>query len=125
MLKNNILSVITALIILYLSLASAKTFDNVPLIKIPYFDKVVHFGMYFFLMSVMIAENRKKIKATSHLFLVALIPAFYGFLMEILQLTVTRTRSGDIIDFLADAAGILASLLIWLLIRQHLKESFR
>lgn len=125
MLKNNIFSLLTSLIILYLSLASSKTFDNVPLINIPYFDKVVHFGMYFFLMSVMIAENRKKLKLTSQLYLLALIPLFYGFLIEILQLTITRTRSGDLFDFIADAAGILVSLLLWLLIRQHLKESFR
>lgn len=125
MLKNNILSVITAIIILYLSLANSKTFDEVPLINIPYFDKVVHFGMYFFLMSVMIAENRKKIKVTSHLFLLALIPAFYGLVMEILQLTLTKSRSGDIIDFISDAAGILAAVLLWLYIRPRLKESIR
>ena len=57
MLKRNIFSIIVALIILYLSLASSDTFEKVPFFNIPNFDKIVHFGMYFGLMSVIFLKT--------------------------------------------------------------------
>ncbi len=116
MVKRNFFSIFVALIILYLSLANSQTFDKVPLIKIPYFDKLVHFLMYFSLMSVIIMENRNYLKRTGSLLLLAAIPLLYGILMEILQL-LTSTRSGNIYDAFADAAGIVFSLLLWLLLK--------
>jgi VanZ family protein len=125
MLKKNIFSVLVALIILYLSLANSHTFDSVPLINIPYFDKVVHFGMYFGLMSVIIFEHRKTLNKTSDLFLVGFIPLFYGILIEILQSTLTVTRSGSFYDALADCGGILFSVFLWLLIKPHIENTLR
>ena len=122
MVKNNIFSILVALIIMYLSLANSHTFDKVPLINIPNIDKVVHFGMYFSLMSVIIFENRKTIKSISILFLTGLIPLFYGILMEILQATLTVTRTGSFYDALANSAGILVSILLWLWIKPFKKE---
>jgi VanZ family protein len=122
MVKNNIFSILVALIIMYLSLANSHTFDKVPLINIPNIDKVVHFGMYFSLMSVIIFENRKTIKSISLLFLTGLIPLFYGILMEILQATLTVTRTGSFYDALANSAGILVSILLWLWIKPFKKE---
>ena len=120
--KKNIFSILVALIIMYLSLANSHTFDKVPLINIPNIDKVVHFGMYFSLMSVIIFENRKTIKSISLLFLTGLIPLFYGILMEILQATLTVTRTGSFYDALANSAGILVSILLWLWIKPFKKE---
>jgi VanZ family protein len=114
MVKKNILSILVALVILYLSLASSDTFMKVPLIGIPNIDKVIHFLMYFGLMSVIIIENRKTIKSNKQLFLVALIPLFYGILMELLQLTLTSTRSGSLFDIAFNSAGIIVSILLWL-----------
>ena len=125
MLRNNKFSIIVALIIAYLSLAGSQSFDEVPLFDIPFLDKLVHFGMYFVFMSVMIFEKRKTIKNTPHLLLLSLIPLSYGLLMEILQLTITETRSGDAFDFLSNAAGTLVSLLVWLWIKPTLKETVR
>ena len=117
MIKNNKFTILVALIILYLSLANSQTFEKIPLVDIPDFDKVVHLGMYFVLMSVIIFENRKTLIKTSRLFLTGLIPLFYGILMEILQSTITLTRSGSFFDALADAAGVLFSVLLWIWIR--------
>ncbi len=114
MVRKNIFSVLTALIITYLSLTSSHTFDKVPLINIPNFDKVVHFLMYFGFMSVIIFENRKSIKNSSVLFLTGLIPFSYGALMEILQATITSTRTPSVYDAMANSAGILVSILLWL-----------
>jgi VanZ family protein len=123
MIKKNFFSILTAAVIMYLSMASSHTFDKVPLIKIPNFDKVVHFTMYFSLMSVMILENRKNISSTQGLFIIGLIPFFYGIVIEIMQATLTVTRSGSVYDALADTLGILVSMLLWIAIRKRMGKN--
>jgi VanZ family protein len=125
MIKKNKFSVFVALIILYLSLASSDTFNEVPLFDIPYLDKIVHFGMYFGFMSVIIFENRKTLNNNVQLFLISLIPLLYGILMEIFQATLTTTRSGSIYDVIFNFAGILISLILWLLIKPFMKDQIR
>jgi len=109
---------------MYLSLASSDTFDEIPNFNIPNFDKFVHFGMYFGLMSVIIFESRKTLKSTGSLFLTALIPLCYGILMEILQSALTTSRTSSFYDVLANSFGILVSLLLWLKIKPFIKEKF-
>jgi VanZ family protein len=121
MIKNNFFSILAALIIMYLSMANSHTFDKVP-ISIPNFDKFVHFGMYFSFMSVLIFENRKAIKSTGNLFLIGLIPFFYGIIIEIMQSTLTATRTGSIYDAMANLTGILLSILLWLWIKSAKTE---
>ena len=125
MVKKNILSILVALIILYLSLASADTFEEVPLIDVPNLDKVVHFCMYFGLMSVIIFENRRTIKNNKQLFLIALVPLFYGILMELLQLTLTTSRSCSFFDVTFNSAGILVSIFIWLRLKHRVKDRLK
>jgi VanZ family protein len=125
MIKKNIFSILIALIIMYLSLANAHTFDKAPFIDIPNIDKAVHFCMYFGLMLVIILENKNSIKSNGHLFLLGLIPLSFGILMEILQATLTVTRSGSIFDALANSAGILVSILLWLWIKPTKKGIIR
>ena len=117
MLKKNIFSIIVALIIMYLSLTSSDSFEKVSFLNIPFIYKIVHFGMYFVLMSVIIFENRKTLKSIRHLFLIAFIPLFYGMLIEILQSTLTVSRFGSFYDVIFNSAGILVSLLFWLWVK--------
>jgi len=121
MVKKNIFSITVALIILYLSLASSQSFDDVPFADIPHLDKIVHFLMYSGLMSVIVFENRKSIISTSQLFTIALIPFLYGVLMEILQMTITDSRSASIYDVFFNTAGIIAAALMWLIVKPRLK----
>jgi VanZ family protein len=123
MIRKNLFSILVALILLFLSLTNAETFKKVQLGSFPNFDKVVHFGMYFVLMSVIIIEHRKSLSNPLNLFLLGLIPLSYGILMEILQLTLTSTRTGDFYDALADAAGVLASALLWLIIKSFSRNN--
>lgn len=125
MLKKYFLSIIVAVIIMYLSLASSDTFDKVPVFNVPNFDKFVHFCMYFGLMSVILFESRKSLKNTRSLLLIALIPLGYGILMEILQSTFTTSRSGSFYDFIFNFIGILISILLWLKISPFIKDRFR
>lgn len=125
MIRKNIYSILVALLLLYLSLTNTEKFQKIPLGSVPYADKFVHFSMYFFMMAVIIIEHRKSIKNSRKLFLFAIIPLAYGILMEILQATVTVNRTGDFYDALADAAGILVSVLLWILIKPVFREPVR
>jgi VanZ family protein len=122
MLKKNIFSIVVALIIMYLSLISSNTFDKVSFSRIAHFDKFVHFLMYFCLTSVILFDNRRNIKSTKHLFLISLIPFMYGILIEILQSTLTITRTGSYFDAIFNTIGIIASLLISIWIKPLLKK---
>jgi VanZ family protein len=121
MIRKNLFSILVSLLLLFLSLTSSRTFESIQLGNIPYFDKVVHFGMYFLMMSVVIIEHRRNLWHSFNLFLLALIPLSYGILMEILQMILTSSRTGDFYDAVADAAGVIASVLLWLLIKPFIK----
>jgi VanZ family protein len=122
MIKNNIFSILVALIILFLSLVNAQTFEKVSLNKIPNFDKFVHFAMYFGLMSVIIFENRISLRNIRRLLFVSLIPFSYGILLEFLQAFFTSTRSGSLYDALADFAGVYVAVLIGFYLLRKLRS---
>ena len=112
MLNKNIFSILVALLITYLSLTPGSTFDKVHVINFPNFDKIVHFIMYFTFMSVVVFENRKRIKDKWKLILISLIPVCFGILMEILQSLLTTSRTGSLYDIVFNCMGILCSVLI-------------
>lgn len=120
MVRKNFFSILVALIIMYLCMANSNTFNKVP-INIPNFDKIVHFAMYFGLMSVIILENRNILISIQKIILTGLIPFFYGVIIEIMQTTLTTTRTGSIFDALANTLGILISILLWFYIMPHPK----
>lgn len=125
MLRKNIISIFLALVILWLSMANQHTFDKVSFKTIPNFDKLVHFMMYFGLMSVILFENRAFIKGLRQMFLLSVIPIVYGIIIEFMQAFLTTTRSGSFGDAMCDIFGVAASLLLanWLLPR--IKEIFK
>lgn len=123
MIRKNIFTIITSLIIIYLSLAGSLTFSSSAFINIPYIDKIGHFGLYFILMSVIILEHRNSFNNTRQLILIALIPFFFGTLMEILQLLITSDRRGEILDAASNTAGITAALFLWLFIRPYYRKT--
>ncbi len=123
MIRNNKFSIIVSLIILYLSLANAKTFEQAGFFEIPYLDKIVHFGLYFCFMSVIILEHRTFFDNTRKLILIALIPFVFGSIMELLQSGVTATRKADVLDIMFNSAGIVAAILLWLFIKPYHKQS--
>lgn len=110
---------------MYLSLTSSEKFDHAPFLSIQHLDKLIHFCMYFGLMSVIIFENRTLLKKKQHLFLIATIPLCYGILMEIIQLTLISSRTGSFLDVLFNAAGIMTSAFLWIMFRQQSKKSIR
>lgn len=122
MIKQNKFSILISLVILYLSLASAKTFEGAGLFDIPYLDKFVHFGLYFLFMSVIILEHRKLFTNTRQIIVVALIPVFFGGLMELAQAGFTDTRKADILDIMFNTAGTASAVCIWLFYEPYFKK---
>ena len=119
MVKKNIISILLALVIMYLSLSPSDTYENISFPDIPFLDKIVHFGMYFMLMSSIVFENRKVLRTKSQLFLLSLIPVCFGITMEILQSVLIESRTGSIYDVIFNSAGILFSLVLWLFIKSY------
>lgn len=124
MIKKNKFSILISLIILYLSLANAETFEKAGLFDIEYLDKFVHFGLYFFFMAVIILEHKDFFINTRQLILVALIPVFFGGLMELFQ-SITPDRKADIIDIMFNSAGTATAVCVWLIFKPYYKDQFR
>ena len=124
MIKRNKFSILISLVILYLSLANAETFESAGLFDIPYLDKFAHFGLYFFFMAVIILEHRNFFINTRQLILIALIPVFFGGLMELFQ-SVTPDRKADILDIMFNSAGTATAVCIWLFYKPYYKDQIR
>lgn len=122
MIKQNKFSILISLVILYLSLANAKTFESAGLFDIPYLDKFVHFGLYFLFMAVIILEHRNLFSNTRQIIVVALIPVFFGGLMELAQAGFTETRKADILDIMFNTAGTASAVCIWLFYEPYFKK---
>jgi VanZ family protein len=106
-------------LITILSLVSFE--DNESLdIRIPHFDKIVHFTFYFTasVLGALFARDlygrrRTKLPVLTVLFFGLL---GYGIIIEVLQSTFTSYRSGEILDILANSAGaLLGIMLMWAL----------
>jgi VanZ family protein len=118
-------SLALSLVILYLSLKNADDLNRVPFLNIPHFDKFAHTCMYFALMSAIIYETRRSGLKMSHLLILAIIPFLYGIMMEILQATLTTTRTGSPYDVIFNTLGILISIFAWKIIKRIYKEKLK
>lgn len=122
MVKKNILSLTTALVILYLSFVRAEMFNKVNVLDLKHLDKAVHMFMYFGLMIVLLYENRSALKSTSSIFILAIIPLTYGTLIEFLQSWLTITRKGDFFDAFFNLIGIFLAMVAWKLFQNFSKK---
>jgi VanZ family protein len=122
MIKKNKFSILISLVILYLSLANAKVFESAGFFDIPYLDKFVHFGLYFLFMAVIILEHKNSFADTRQLIVVALVPVFFGGLMELFQAGFTNTRKADILDIMFNSAGTATAVCIWLFYEPYFKK---
>lgn len=125
MVRRNKFSIIIAFIIVVLSLTSSEELQKISIVQFKGMDKVIHFLMYFAFMSVILFENRKLVIRTGNLFLIALVPFFFGALMELLQSLLTTSRTGSIYDLLFNLTGILFSLFIFIIFRSFYKENIK
>lgn len=77
-----------------------------PKLDVVGFDKWVHF-VFYVVLSALIWFETKGIRLTNYkIFIwIFLIPSLYGGLIELVQLTVTNSRSAEWGDWIADIAG--------------------
>lgn len=105
MIKKYYLSIITAIVILYLSLFTTPSFPKlIDILWEP--DKIIHVLMYGGFTAVLLFESRKGL-TIKKLFMLSIIPLLYGGLMELLQELLTTNRTGSIYDFIANSAGVV------------------
>ncbi len=105
-LKQYIVTVLVTLSIIVLSTLPIP--EDAPMSDVPLIDKWVHMVMYMGLVLAMwfdhVVRGEKKAKGKHFLFMF-LYATLLGGLMELVQAYLTTCRSGDLIDFEADAIG--------------------
>lgn len=82
-----------------------------PFLNIPYFDKMVHFGL-FFVFCLLLFQPFKKLKLNPY-FYAAGVSLFLAAFLEFVQHVISSSRSSDFYDFIANSAGILASIVFF------------
>lgn len=113
LLKFHMLTLSTALLILFLSLTPIQNHPEIPLFNIPYFDKIVHFGFYFVLSYLFFFENtRYNSGIKPHFILPVLLIILFGGIIELLQIPI-RTRSFEALDLLVNTLGSLFSAVVF------------
>lgn len=81
------------------------------LLEIPYFDKMVHFSL-FFVFAMLLYRPFKQLNL-KYLFWAPFTAILLGALLESAQRTISSTRDTDIYDFLANTTGIIISILFY------------
>jgi glycopeptide antibiotics resistance protein len=84
-----------------------------PFLKIPHFDKMVHFGL-FFVFCLLLLRPFKKLQYKYYI-LAPLISILLSALLEISQHVLSKSRSSDIKDFIANSLGVLAAVVFYYL----------
>lgn len=125
MIRKNKFTILTTLLIVYLSLAGSQTFGSGAFINIPYIDKIGHFVLYFVLMAVIIFEHRNYFRDTRHLLLIALVPICFGVAMEFFQMLLTSDRRGEVLDAIFDCAGVATALYIWMIYKPYFRDQVK
>ena len=99
--------------------------EKLELPDINFLDKWTHFVMYGGMCSVIWAEYLRHHRALDWeklMFWAWLMPVLMGGLIELVQAYCTTTRSGEWLDWLADAVGCTLAIGIGLLIKKMWKR---
>ena len=105
-------SIIIGLLILWLSLSGSKSMVSGRLLDIPYYDKLGHFTMYTFFSAMLLLDSCKWSAERRFRYITLLIPLFYGILIEVMQMTLTSSRKGELLDLGANITGVATGILL-------------
>lgn len=113
--KYHVFSVLCGIMIFVLCVVKIPQQEEI--ITFPYFDKVVHFVMYFIFSLLYIFENfrstpAKKQKPANLYLITILLSILIGGVIEIIQSDLTTYRSGEIIDWVSDMSGSITAIII-------------
>lgn len=105
------------IIILLATTLPSSSIPKSSLLKIPHFDKIVHFVLFFVLAILLISEFntlRKEGKLTRLSIVIAIsVSVVYGLIIELLQYYLLTTRSGSLYDFAANVLGAIVAVLLY------------
>lgn len=109
-------SILSVIIIVYLSFAPPSDFREMPKVNILFFDKIVHVALYVFLTIVLIFDFRShnKFSKNSSMYIVQciLFPIILGGCIEIAQDKWFYPRTAEWVDWFADILGVSIGLVI-------------
>lgn len=95
---------------------------SIPRIRIPHFDKVVHFGLFAILALSYSWGFKKQLKYATLIkfafYFAASISIIIGIVTELLQAYLIDGRNGDIYDLLADTFGTFGGILFFIRIQK-------
>jgi len=94
----------------YLLVIPGDALPKTNLVSIPYFDKLVHIGLFAILCALWL--KTRKNRGTTFDAIVVLGTIAYGVAMEFVQRDFVENRSFDVVDILADALGALLGYLV-------------
>ncbi|HRZ99045.1 MAG TPA: VanZ family protein [Paludibacter sp.] len=116
-------SILVTLLILFLSFSPPSNFEKLPDLNLfNHFDKFAHYLMYLVLTFMLIFESRNDKITKLEPFTLALIcivfPVILGGVIEILQKYLFPPRSAELIDWLANIAGVLTAWFLMILFQK-------
>lgn len=114
-LQNYWKTLLIAALILAASILSGKQLNKVQMFEIKYFDKIIHFSMYFVLVLSMFSSYLKSFTGISkqNKIVIIVLAAGYGLLMEGFQLFFTADRSAEVADMIANTVGCVVGLFLY------------
>jgi VanZ family protein len=115
--KNIYKAILWAILIFILSSISGNQLNQLPKLLIPHLDKLVHFGLYFIFVLLLISGFNESLNKPKMILAIA-ISATYGGIIELLQQFVFVKRSMDLYDFAANLSGILLGAILYQTIRK-------
>ena len=98
-------------IICYALFIPANDLPVKPLLKIPHFDKIVHFSL-FFILCVFMFRPFKRLNF-KYYFWAPFISVILASFLEMIQHSISISRNTDINDFLANVTGIFAAIIFF------------
>jgi len=118
-LKNYYKTFLVLIIIFVLCFLPGNTANEISFFNFPFFDKLVHFGMYFIFSFVLFSDLRSdtELQKKQILLIILILTLFIGGSIEIIQNYFIPMRSGDWFDLLADLVGSLIFILFY-----HIKK---
>ncbi len=121
--KTNKFSLLVTIIIFILSTIPVPEVPGLENVR--FIDKWVHFVMYGSLTFALYLDRKLSHSDTNITFITIafLFPTIYGGIMELIQAYCTTCRSGDWLDFYADAFGAFLSTIISLALWKVVKIS--
>jgi VanZ family protein len=121
--KKYHLSILTALFIVVVSLVNPHKISGISK-SLMHADKIIHAGIYFFFMAIIVYESRLSLTKIK-LLLLSAVPIIFGIIMELSQIFLTNFRTGSIADILANIFGISMCVIICLFYSPVSKKIFR